>query len=110
MCLVGFDVHEVVEFCGVGELDFDNPVAEGVLVEELGFVLQGLVDLDHCAADGSDQVAGSLYAFYGAKLFACGDFIIYFGHVHIHDITQSVLSVVRNTNVTKFAFYANVLV
>ena len=110
MSLVGFDIHEVVEFRLVGELDFDNPVAESVLVEEFGLVLEGFVDLYDGAADGSNQVAGSLHALHCAELFACGDLVIDFGHIDIHDITQCVLSIVRNSNVTKFAFNANVLV
>ena len=110
MSLVSLNVHQVVELSGVGELYFDDPVGESVLVEELGFIFEGFVDLNYGAADRGDEVAGSLDALHGAKLFACGDFVVNFGHVNIHDITQSVLSIVRNTNVTKFAFYANVLV
>ena len=110
MLLVCFHIHEVVELGGVGELDFDNPVGESVLVEEFGFVLQGLVDFHDGAADGGDEVAGGLDALHGAKLFACGDFVVNLGHVDINDVAQSVLSIVRDTNVTEFAFYANVLV
>jgi hypothetical protein len=110
MSLVSLNVHQVVELSGVGELYFDDPVGESVLVEELGLIFEGFVDLYDGAADRGDEVAGSLDALYGAKLFACGDFVVHFGHVNIHDIAQSVLSIVRNTNVTKFAFYANVLV
>ena len=110
MCLVSLNVHEVVEFGGVGELDLDDPVGEGVLVEELGLVLEGFIHLDDGAADGCDEVAGGLDALYGAKLLACGDFIVHFRHVDVYDVAQGVLSIVADTNVTKFAFYANILV
>ena len=110
MLLICLHVHEVVELGGVGELNLDDPVAESVLVEELGLVLEGFVDLNDGTADRSNQVAGGLHTLHGAELFACGDFIVHLGHIDIHDITQRVLSIVRNTNVTKFAFYANVLV
>ena len=110
MLLICLHIHEVVELGWVGELNLDDPVSESVLVEELGLALEGFVDFDHSAADGSYQVAGGLDALNSAKLLTCGDFVIHFGHVHIYDITQSVLSIVRDTNVTKFAFYANVLV
>ena len=110
MSLICFDIHEVVELGGIGELDFDDPVGESILVEELGLILEGFVYLDDCAADGSYQVASGLDAFHGAELFTCSDFVVHLGHVNIDHITQCVLSVVRNTNKTKFAFNANVLV
>lgn len=110
MFLVSFHVHEVIEFALVAELDLDNPVGESVLVEQFGLIVEGFVDLHDGAADGRDEVAGGLDTFHGAEFLACGDFIVHFRHVHIDHVAQSVLSVVADTNVTKFAFYANVLV
>jgi hypothetical protein len=108
--LIGGGIHQVAEFIFVREFHLDNPVGESVLVEEFGLVLQSFVDLYDGTADGRDEVAGSLDALDGAKLFACCDFVVHVGHVNIHHVAQSVLSIVGNTNVTKFAFYANVLV
>ena len=110
MSLVSFDVHQVVKLGGVGELNFDDPVGESVLVKEFGLVLQSLVDFNDGSADGCDEVAGGLDALHGAKLFACSDFVIDLWHIDIHHVAQCVLSIVGNTNVTKFAFYANILV
>ena len=110
MSLIGFDIHEGIELGGVRELYFNDPVCESVLIEQFGLILEGFVDLDDGAADGGDEVAGGFDTFYGAKLFACGDFVVHFGHINVNDVTQCVLSIVADTNVTKFAFYANVLV
>jgi len=59
--LVGSLVQQCVELLGVVELDLDHPaLVLGALVDELGRLDQGLVDLDDLAADGRVHVAGGL--------------------------------------------------
>ena len=68
--LVGGCVEEAVEFGRVSKFNLDDPVLISILVDELGLAFESAIDLEDGAADGRVEVAGSLHALHGAKLFA----------------------------------------
>ena len=94
----------------VAEFNLDNPVGKSVLVNQSGFVLKGFVDFNNGAANRRDEVAGCLYAFNGAKFFACFNFVVNFGHVNVNHCAKSVLCIVADANICYVAFNFNVFV
>ena len=111
MFLVGGGIHQGIQFCLVGEFHLDNPTgAERILIDELRLVFESFVHLDHGAADWSDEVAGSFNAFHSAEFLACGYFVVFFGHININHVAESVLSVVADADDSNVSFYTNILV
>lgn len=45
-------IEQSVDFTGIAETHFHDPVLKGILVDEFGFILESLVDLDYLAANG----------------------------------------------------------
>ena len=108
--LVHACAHERLQLVGVLDTDLDNPVAEGIAVEQLGLVLKCAVYLDHGAAYGRVEVAGGLHALYGSELLACADLVVNVGHVHVYDVSQLVLGIVGNADITVLALNFYILV
>lgn len=96
-------VEEFVKFVGCGEFDFDNPVGIGVFVDESGFVGECFVDFDHGAANGRNEVGSGLYAFDGAEFFAGIDFVVDVGHINVNDVSECVLCIIGDADVTEVA-------
>ena len=104
MRFVGFCIHQGLQLFGGRKLYLDNPIGKGVFVDQFGSILQCLVDFLDAAAHGRNQVAGCLNAFNSTELGSGSHFVAYFRHVHIYDIAQLLLRVVRNAHVAVFAF------
>ena len=96
---VGVHVHKRVEFGGVGQTDFDNPVGHRVLVDETGIFLKSLVYFDYFAAGGNYQVGGGLHALDGAEIVAFGEFFPDFGHIDIYNVAKGFLGVLGDADV-----------
>ena len=107
---VGGFVEKAVEFGGIGQLDLDDPVLDGVLVDEARIVDELFVLLEHGTADGRDEVAGGLDALYSSEFFACDDVVTLIGHIDIDDVAESVLCVVSDSDEADVAVDAHVFV
>ena len=90
-------VHEGVELALVAQLHLHDPVAEGVLVDQLGLVLKGLVDLNDPYRRRGSPGRWRLDALHGAEIVLGGELVIYLGHIDIDDIAQALLCVVGDT-------------
>ena len=96
--------------CLVAQLHLHDPVAEGVLIDQLGLVLKGLVDLNDRTGDGAHQVAGGLDALHGTEIVLGGELVIYLRHIDIDDIAQALLCVVGDTYIGLVALNLHILV
>ena len=92
--LVSLGIHEVVELRRIRQFNLDDPVGEGILIDELWLIFQGFIHLYDLAADRTVEVTGSFDALDSTKLLTGFNLIIDIRHININHITECVLSVI----------------
>ena len=80
------------EIVGGGEPDLDQPpVAVRILVEQLGIVHHGVVDLDHLARDGREHLGDRLDRLDRAELVVGVEHLADLRQLHEHHLAQLLL-------------------
>src|SRR4051812_28898510 len=96
---VGRGIEEAADVGSVGDLDLADPaLTEGIVVQQLGRVIEGVVDRHHRAPDRGVDVRNRLGALDLAERGAARDRVAERRQLHEHDVTERVLGIVGEPN------------
>jgi hypothetical protein len=105
---VGGAIHECLELLAVRHLHAHEPsVAEGILVDQVGPLLQRAVDRGHNTGDGREQIGHRLHGFDGAHRLHGGNTGAHFRQLHVDDVAQLAGGEVGDTDRRLVAVDAN---
>src|ERR671919_2320618 len=96
---IGPRVHQAVELRGLGDLDLAEPAGTfGVAVDQRRIVVQGIVRLDHPAADRRVDIACRLDALDNRHGGVLGDLAADLRQLDEHHVAQLLLGMVRDAD------------
>src|SRR3954454_12988127 len=109
--LVLFGLHHDFQVVRGGESDLDQPaVAVGILVEQLGIVHHGVVDLDDLARDGREHFGHGLDRLDRAELVVGVEHLADLRQLHEHHLAQLLLRELGDPDHTEIVLDAEPLV
>ena len=95
---------EEVGFVDIGDLDSNDELFIGILIEQFGGRIELLVDLDDFACNGSIDGGSCLYGFDGGVAIAQRKLIAHCRKLNINDGAERVLSVVGDAELCNAVF------